>query len=103
MGARGKAMTEPIPDEGASALGRVDEVCRRFEAAWKAHLADRSGATRPRVEDYAEALQEADRQLMERELRAVDAAYARRLEGETLPPISAQAEQVGPQDDEPVR
>jgi len=88
-------MSEPVANESASALGRVDEVCRRFEAAWKAHLVDRSGAPRPRVEDYAEALAEADRPLLERELRAVDAAYARRLEGETLAPDSPPAEGGG--------
>jgi hypothetical protein len=92
-------MSEQIPHESASALGRVDEVCRRFEAAWKAHLADAAGAPRPRLDDYAEALPEADRPLLERELRAVDAAYARRLTGEGGPPTAALTDKDGPGDD----
>jgi hypothetical protein len=96
-------MSEPAPNESPSGLGRVDEVCRRFEAAWKAHLADRSGAPRPRVEEYAAALAEADRPLLERELRAVDDAYARRIEGETPSPTAPQAEESGTGDDEIIR
>jgi hypothetical protein len=96
-------MSEPVASESPSLLGRVDEVCRRFEAAWQAHLADHAGAPRPRVEDYAESLPEADRPLLERELRAVDTAYARRLEGDTLPPDSRPAGEVGSGNDEPVR
>jgi hypothetical protein len=92
-------MSEDVPQESASALGRVDEVCRRFEAAWKAHLADRAGAPRPRLEDYADALPEADRPLLARELRAVDAVYARRLEAETVPPTAPLVEKDGPGDD----
>jgi hypothetical protein len=92
-------MSEPSPNDSASMLRRVDEVCRRFEAAWKAHLADRSGAPRPRVEDFAGELPEADQVTLGCELRAVDAAYARRLEGETLPPTAPQEGEKGPGDE----
>jgi hypothetical protein len=79
-------MSEPVPKDGVSMLARVDEVCRRFEAAWKAHLAEPAGAPRPRLEYYVGQLPESDQVPLGCELRAVDAAYARRLAGETLPP-----------------
>src|SRR5262249_8574280 len=103
LGARGAAMSEPAANESPSLLGRVDQVCRRFEAAWKAHLADRPGAPRPRVEDYVGSLPEADRPLLGRELWAVDAAYAQRLEAETLPPDAGPAGEAGPGDAEATR
>jgi WD40 repeat protein len=55
---------------------RIDEVCDRFEAAWKAAGAD---GLRPRIEDALEALPEDDRPIALRELIHLDVFYRRRL------------------------
>jgi WD40 repeat protein len=53
----------------------LEEVCDRFEAAWKAAA---SPATAPRVEDYLEAVAEPCRAALLRELLRVDVHYRRR-------------------------
>ena len=66
------------PGEGRpspSQVGRVDEICDRFEAAWKA-------GERPRIEDFLGAVTEPERSALVRELIALDVAYRRRS-GET--------------------
>jgi serine/threonine-protein kinase len=55
---------------------RVDELCDRFEDAWKA-------GQRPRIEDYLGAASEPERCKLLEELLQVELAYCRRR-GETL-------------------
>jgi serine/threonine protein kinase len=58
------------------ALGRrIDEVCNRFEAAWRAAGSD--GAP-PRIEDYLTGAAGSDRQALLRELLLLDLHYRRR-------------------------
>jgi hypothetical protein len=71
-------MNERMPPEGSS-LGlaealRVDQVCNRFEAAWR-------GGPPPRVEDFLVRCQEPERSELLRELIALD-VYHRRRRGE---------------------
>ena len=61
-----------------SLLKRVDQVCCRFEDAWKA---DR----RPRIEDYLEDAQGTERFLLLRQLLQIEVAY-RRQKHDTLGP-----------------
>jgi serine/threonine protein kinase len=63
-----------------SLVERIDEVCDRFEAAWKSA---RTAEQRPRIEDYLSAAQEPDRSALMRELLSLEMAYRRR-ERETL-------------------
>jgi WD40 repeat protein/serine/threonine protein kinase/tetratricopeptide (TPR) repeat protein len=58
-----------------SAVERVDQVCDRFETAWKNA---RAGSQRPRIEDYLGTTQEPERSTLLRELIALDMAYRRR-------------------------
>jgi WD40 repeat protein len=59
-----------------AALARfVDQVCDRFEAAWKAHA---SGSERPRLEDYLAELLEPERPELLVELIRVEVFYRRR-------------------------
>jgi hypothetical protein len=71
-------MNERMPPEGSS-LGlaealRVDQVCNRFEAAWR-------GGPPPRVEYFLDRWQEPERSELLRELIALD-VYHRRRRGE---------------------
>src|SRR5438876_632660 len=62
----------------APSLARqVDQVCDRFEAAWKA-----AGAVgqRPRVEDYLAAVPGAERTALYEELTKLNAVYRRRYD-----------------------
>ncbi|HUQ71886.1 MAG TPA: serine/threonine-protein kinase, partial [Planctomycetaceae bacterium] len=63
-------MTESLP---SAAVERIDEVCDRFEAAWKA------GQT-PRMEDFLEATTGPEREMLLRELQRVDAHYRSRAQ-----------------------
>jgi serine/threonine-protein kinase len=54
---------------------RVDQICDRFEAAWKAAAAT---GQRPRIEDYLGDTPESERALLLRELIALDMVYRRR-------------------------
>src|SRR5262249_39819735 len=61
----------PLPDEVTLPPGlaeRVDRVCDRFEAAWKA-------GHRPRVEDYLIDTPEPERAALLRELVPLEMAY----------------------------
>ncbi len=76
-------MSELLRLDDLSAQRRADEVCLRFEAAWKAHRSGPSSAPRPRPEDHlADAPEAARPLLLLRELLALDVAY-RRQAGET--------------------
>jgi hypothetical protein len=55
---------------------QIDQICERFEADWKA-------GQHPRVEDYLTEVTGAGRQLLVKELLAVEIAYCRRA-GENL-------------------
>jgi hypothetical protein len=57
----------------SSLLQRVDEICDRFEDAWKA-------GQRPRIEDYLSDMPEPERSALLRELIALDIAYRRQAE-----------------------
>src|SRR6516164_9261919 len=59
-----------------SLAARIDEVCDRFENAWKA-------GQRPRIEDHLDDMPEAERSLLLRELLTVELQYRCRS-GETL-------------------
>jgi serine/threonine protein kinase len=52
----------------SSAALRVDQICDRFEDAWKA-------GKRPRIEDYLDKVREPDRPLLLRELLLLELAY----------------------------
>jgi serine/threonine-protein kinase len=73
-------MSDQAPPGGdslsLSVLQRRDEVCDRFEDAWKA-------GQRPRIEDYLGAVPEPERSKLLEELLQVELAY-RRCSGETL-------------------
>ena len=56
---------------------RIDEVCRRFEAGWRA-------GSRPRVEDYLAEVPEAGRAALRAELEALEREL--RQADETIPP-----------------
>src|SRR5262249_35205241 len=65
-----------LPPTGVAPLSRRgDEVCDRFEAAWKA--ATRAGA-RPRIEEYLAEVPEAQRPALLCELIPLEADYRRR-------------------------
>jgi serine/threonine protein kinase len=59
-----------------SLVQRIDQICDRFEAAWKA-------GQRPQIEDYLDDLPEAERSLLLRELLTVELQY-RCQNGEAL-------------------
>ncbi len=59
-------------DGSASLGGRLEEICDRFEAAWKA-------GERPTIEDYLGELPEADQTALFRELLVLELTYRRRL------------------------
>ncbi|MHB1426336.1 MAG: protein kinase domain-containing protein [Gemmataceae bacterium] len=61
---------------------RIDQICDRFEAAWKAVACVDS---RPRLEDYLAEAPELEREELLRELLPLDICY-RRLHGETIEP-----------------
>jgi serine/threonine protein kinase len=67
-------MTAPRADDAASlplsAERRVDEVCRRFEDAWKT-------GSRPRLEDFAATSADGERPALLRELVRLDICYRR--------------------------
>ncbi|MCI0639533.1 MAG: protein kinase [Gemmataceae bacterium] len=63
-------MTAPLTP---TMIERIDEVCDRFEAAWKA-------GKLPRVEDYLDAEAVPLREALHRELLRVDAYYRRRAD-----------------------
>jgi hypothetical protein len=66
-------------DPGTQVLSvRIDEVCDRFEAAWKAAA---TTGCRPRIEDYLETVLEDERPALLQELVPLD-AYYRRLAGD---------------------
>jgi WD40 repeat protein len=72
-------MSEQTPPSTGPLLPRyLDQVCDRFEAAWRA--AGASG-TLPRIEDYLEGVAELEQAVLLPELIALDAAY-RKLRGE---------------------
>ena len=70
---------------------RVDAVCSRFEADWRA--TDARG-TRPRLDDYLAEIPEPERSFLLGELISLDAAY-RRLAGEDPKPHDYQARFAG--------
>jgi serine/threonine protein kinase/formylglycine-generating enzyme required for sulfatase activity len=73
--------TSAIPCQGGSSLSlllRVDEVCNRFETAWKADQ-------RPQIEDYLAATPEPERTALLRELLALDLAYRRQVDEKPTP------------------
>ncbi|HTU21245.1 MAG TPA: serine/threonine-protein kinase [Gemmataceae bacterium] len=61
---------------------RVDQICDRFEAAWKAVV---SAETRPHIEDFLADTTEMERQALLRELIPLDVCY-RQLWGEPIEP-----------------
>jgi eukaryotic-like serine/threonine-protein kinase len=61
---------------------QVDQICDRFEGAWKKTL---TGAVRPHMEEYLADIAESQRDMLLRELLAVDIGY-RQLLGETPTP-----------------
>jgi serine/threonine-protein kinase len=54
------------PEPSLAALGRINELCERFEAAWRA------GGIRPRIEDVLESAPELDRSPLAAELVALE-------------------------------
>src|SRR5262249_28734767 len=74
------AMSDAPRKENASLAQQreIDQVCQRFEAAWKA-------GQRPRIEDYLREMPEPGRSALLRELILLEADY-RRLAGETPRP-----------------
>jgi hypothetical protein len=67
-------MSRSSPGDGGVSLSaehRVDAVCQRFEAAWRA-------GEEPRFEDYLQGWQEPDRSVLLRELVLLDQEYRRR-------------------------
>ncbi len=63
-------MTVPLP---AAAVERIDEICDRFETAWK------TGA-RPQVDDFVDSMTGPERDALRHELLRVDQHYRRRAE-----------------------
>src|SRR5262249_50035259 len=82
----GRAVTAP----SRPLFERIDEICDRFEAAWKA-------GQQPRVEDYLDAEIGPEREALLRELLRVDAHYRQRLHA--LPTLARGT--VGPPRDGP--
>lgn len=75
--------TAPIDRMAHLSLARrVDQTCDQFEMAWKAAGLER---VPPRVEDYLEAVTEAERGALLRELIPLDICY-RHLRGEIIGP-----------------
>jgi tRNA A-37 threonylcarbamoyl transferase component Bud32/sugar lactone lactonase YvrE len=73
-----------------SEAARVDEICDRFEAAWKA-------GGRPRIEDFSSARAEPERSNLLRELIALDVAYRQRTgEAPTAADYLARFPAIGP-------
>jgi serine/threonine-protein kinase len=72
-------MPGPAPNSGdgvsLSAEHRVDAVCQRFEAAWKA-------GEEPRIAEFLTGWEEPDRSVLLQELLLIDRAY-RHPTGET--------------------
>ena len=65
-----------LPPTGEAPLSRrVDEVCDRFEAAWKAA---KSAGARPRIEEYLGEVPGPQRPALLRELIPLEADYRRR-------------------------
>jgi WD40 repeat protein len=58
-------------DEGLALAQRLDEVCTRFERAWR-------GSPRPRIEDFLDGTPEPERSALLRELVLLDVHYRRR-------------------------
>lgn len=75
-------------DSAVSRFLRLDEVCDRFEACWKA-------GRRPRIEDYLDTAQESDRLELLQELLLLDLEYRTRA-GEC--PSAAEYKARFPQD-----
>jgi hypothetical protein len=71
MGDESAAPEESLP---LSVEQRIDPVCRSFEAAWQAAA---EGSTRPRLEDYLAAVDDADRWPLLRELLKLELHYRR--------------------------
>jgi hypothetical protein len=68
----------PPPEDNQSRLlhaRRIDQICDRFEAAWKAAV---SSGQPPCIEDYLSELSEPERSVLARELTALDLAYRQR-------------------------
>ena len=63
-----QSLWESLP---ASVAEKVNEICDRFESAWKA-------GTRPRLEEYLKNTSEPERTALLRELILVELAYRRR-------------------------
>ena len=61
----------------------IDEICDRFEAAWKAHL--RGEGPRPQIQEFPDQIHQADRPALFRELLPLDVAY-RKQAGEVPVP-----------------
>jgi hypothetical protein len=78
MSERASSRHDTLPPE---LVDRIDAVCDRFEAAWKAAAA---GAG-PRIEDYLDPFPEGDRAALLRELVLLDVHYRAR-QGERPPP-----------------
>src|SRR5215831_9418728 len=71
---------------------RLDEVCDRFEDAWKAAGQEEQP---PRIEDYLEGVSEAERPVFVRELVHLDVKYRqKRAETPTAPEYQARFPQV---------
>jgi serine/threonine-protein kinase len=87
LGEGDRTMNEAsVPDDAVlpESLGRrVDQVCNRFEGAWKE-------GTRPRLEDFLGDWLEPERSALLRELIALE-VYYRRGQGEECPPHEYQS------------
>jgi hypothetical protein len=59
-------------DLSASAVGRLDETCDRFEDAWQS-------GQRPRLEDFLTAVEEQERPILFRRLLDVELTYRRQV------------------------
>jgi WD40 repeat protein/serine/threonine protein kinase len=68
--------------ERLSLARRIDEICDRFEATWKAAI---SAEERPHIEDFLAGIAETEREALLRELIPLDVCY-RRLRGEPIEP-----------------
>jgi hypothetical protein len=72
---------------------RLDEVCDRFEEAWRGAV--RQGGQPPRIEDYLEGVSEAERPVFLRELVHLDVKYRqKRKETPTAPEYQVRFPQV---------
>jgi serine/threonine protein kinase len=73
-------MNEQSPSQETlppSQVQRIDQVCDRFEAAWKA-------GQRPRIEDYLSTAEEPARSILIRELIELDITYRRQAQEQPL-------------------